>query len=154
MQIKKSPDNLPYWETKSLQEMNREEWESLCDGCGRCCLIKLEDEVSDKLAETNVVCRYFNNETCRCNEYKKRSELVPECLTLSPDNLEDCYFAPPSCAYRILAEGRKLPNWHPLIYGSDELMCALGISIYGIVISEEFVHEDQLESHIIDWLDK
>jgi len=149
---KKISDKKPFWETKSLTEMNREEWESLCDGCGRCCLIKLEDEVTEKLAETNVVCRYFNHDTCGCNEYKKRSELVPECLTLSPDNLAACYFAPPTCAYRLLAEGKKLPNWHPLIHGSDELMRALGISVAGIVISEEVVHEDQLESHIIDWL--
>ncbi len=134
--------------------MTRAEWESLCDGCGRCCLIKLEDEATDKLAETNVVCRHFNHDTCRCNEYEQRSTLVPECVTLDPDNLDECYFMPPTCAYRLLAEGKSLPGWHPLVHGSDELMRALGISVAGMVISEEVVHDDQLEMHIIDWLER
>jgi len=144
--------NKPFWETKALVEMTPEEWESLCDGCGRCCLIKLEDEVTEKLAVTNVVCRYLDHDQCRCTEYKRRSQLVPECITLSPDNLDACYFMPETCAYRLLAEGGMLPNWHPLITGSDVKMRELGISIADKVISEDVVHPEQMEAHIIEWL--
>lgn len=142
----------PFWETKSLQDMSNDEWESLCDGCGRCCLIKLEDDITSKLAVTNVVCRYFDHDHCRCSEYQSRSKLVPDCVTLTPDNLEACYFMPPTCAYRLLAEGKPLPAWHPLITGSDQAMRELGISVADQVISEEVVHPDQLEEHIIDWI--
>ena len=142
----------PFWETKSLQEMTHDEWESLCDGCGRCCLIKLEDEITSKLAVTNVVCRYFDHNHGCCSEYQQRSQLVPECITLSPDNLEACHFMPSTCAYRLLSEDRPLPDWHPLITGSEEAIRKHGISVVDKVISEDVVHPDQLEEHIIDWL--
>ena len=142
---------LPFWETKTLGQMSRREWESLCDRCGKCCLIKLEDDITSQLAVTNVVCRYYDQENACCSEYRSRSKLVPDCITLSVDNIAACDFMPPTCAYRRLSEGRSLPEWHPLLTGSREAMVAAGVVVSGRVISEEGVHPDQLEAHIIDW---
>lgn len=142
----------PFWQRKRLDELSREEWESLCDGCARCCLIKLEDEESGELAYTGVVCRHLDLETCRCNEYARRSETVPECLTLGPDNLDELQWAPASCAYRLLAEGDPLPPWHPLLTGSSESVHEAGYAVSAFAISEtELESEDELEEFIIEW---
>jgi uncharacterized cysteine cluster protein YcgN (CxxCxxCC family) len=143
---------LPFWERKSLSEMTRVEWESLCDGCGKCCLHKLQDETSGEVHYTRVVCRYLEQKQCRCTVYTKRKKLVPTCVVMKPGELENLYFMPSTCAYRILAEGKGLPIWHPLIAGGRKAMIASDNTITGKVISEEFVHEDGLEEHVVHWV--
>jgi uncharacterized cysteine cluster protein YcgN (CxxCxxCC family) len=143
---------LPYWERKALHEMSREEWEGLCDGCGKCCLIKLEDEDTSLVHYTSVVCQYLDQAKCRCTVYETRRKLVPTCVVLQPDELDALHWMPSTCAYRLLHEGRKLPVWHPLITGNRRAMAASGNSITpGRVISEEFVHDEDLEDHIVEW---
>ena len=102
-----------FWETKSLDELNREEWEALCDGCGRCCLLKIEDEDSGDLYYTNVVCKFHDSERCRCTAYRQRSELVPDCIKVTPEVAREQKWLPDTCAYRLLAEGKTLFDWHP-----------------------------------------
>ena len=143
----------PFWTRKTLEEMSPEEWESLCDGCGRCCLNKLWDPESRRVRFTAVACRLLDRKTCRCRDYPNRVEQVPECVVLSPEEVDDHGLLPPSCAYRRLAEGRPLPAWHPLVSGSRESVHEAGISVRGKVISEEWVHPDDLEDHIVDWFD-
>jgi len=140
-----------FWEEKSLSEMSREEWESLCDGCARCCLIKLEDEDTHELFYTGVACRYLDRHSCRCTEYENRTTLVPDCLQVTRDNVDELYWMPQSCAYRLLAEGKKLPDWHPLISGDPNSVHEAGISVRGFAISEdEIASVDDLEAYIID----
>ena len=148
-----SKDQRPFWENKSLLEMSRKEWESLCDGCAKCCLHKLEDEETGEVFYTRVVCRFLDQEKCACTVYAKRRKLVPDCVVLTPDNLEDLDWMPGTCAYRLLKEGKPLPVWHPLINGSREQMIATDNTVTGKVVSEEFVHEDGFEEHMIDWAD-
>lgn len=138
----------PFWKTKPLAEMSRAEWESLCDGCGRCCLHKLEDIDSGRLFYTSVVCRLFDDERCRCTRYAERNRLVPDCLVLTPDNLDGIDFLPETCAYRLLNEGRDLPDWHPLVSGDPESVHRAGVSVRGKVISETYVHPDDLANYI------
>jgi len=142
----------PFWERKSLTEMNREEWESLCDGCGKCCLLKLEDEDDGHIHYTRVACRYLDQRKCRCTVYPKRQRLVPTCVVLYPEELDSLSWMPSTCAYRLLNEGRPLPLWHPLIAGSREAMRQSGNTVTGRVISEEFVHEEGLVEHIVHWV--
>lgn len=142
-----------FWETKRLDRMNKEEWESLCDGCGKCCLLKLEDEESGELRYTRVVCRYLDQQKCRCTVYKDRQRYVPACVVLKPDNLEGLHFMPSTCAYRLLFEGKPLPLWHPLLAGDRSAMIRSGNCVTGKVISDEFVHEDGLEEHIVHWVE-
>ena len=142
-----------FWETKTLQQMTPEEWESLCDGCGRCCLNKLEDIDNGELHFTNVACRLLNDDTCRCKNYSERKSLVPECLVLDAETVKNSTALPNSCAYRRLSEGKSLLDWHPLVCGTTTKIHAMDISIRGKTISEEFVHIDQFEDHIVDWFD-
>lgn len=131
--------------------MSREEWESLCDGCARCCLIKLEDEESEELYYTSVVCRYLDREQCRCTEYANRTTLVPDCLQVSIDNVDKLYWMPQSCAYRLLAEGKNLPEWHPLVSGNPDSVHEAGISVRGFAVSEDEIESvEQLETYIIE----
>ena len=140
-----------FWEEKSLDEMSRKEWESLCDGCARCCLIKLEDEESGELCTTSVVCRYLEIEHCRCSVYGERTRVVPECLQVTRENVSQLYWMPQSCAYRLLAEGKPLPGWHPLVSGNCQSIHEAGISVRGIAISEqELTEDDDLEDYILD----
>ena len=143
----------PFWTSKPLEAMSPEEWESLCDGCGRCCVNKLWDPDSRRVRFTAVVCRLLDCDSCRCRDYANRVKRVPECVPLSPENLGDYGLLPRSCAYRRLAEGRPLAAWHPLVSGRRESVHEAGISIRGKVISEEWVHPDDLEEHIVDWFD-
>lgn len=140
-----------FWEDKSLAEMTHEEWESLCDGCGRCCLQKLQDEDSNEVFFTNIVCKYFDMQEHRCSCYSQRTELVPDCLVVSLNNPESIAYAPGSCAYRLLSEGKALFEWHPLITGDSAAIVEAGICIEGKAVSEEYIHPDQWEDHIIDW---
>jgi uncharacterized cysteine cluster protein YcgN (CxxCxxCC family) len=141
-----------FWEQKSLAEMSRDEWESLCDGCAKCCLHKLQDEATEEVYYTKVVCRYMD-EQCRCTEYQQRHELVPNCLWLQPEDVEEFHWLPVTCAYRLVAEGKPLADWHPLISGSRSSVHQAGVSIQGRALSENYVHPDGLEEHIINWVE-
>ena len=139
----------PFWRRKTLAEMTPAEWEALCDGCGKCCLHKLEDEASGELFYTNVACHLLSLQTCRCSRYPARQRLVPDCVQLTPDNIDTLPWMPTTCAYRLLAEGQDLPDWHPLVSGGRESVHRAGISVRGWAVSERGV--DDVEQHIIDW---
>jgi uncharacterized cysteine cluster protein YcgN (CxxCxxCC family) len=136
-----------------LDDLNAAEWESLCDGCGRCCLKKFADEDSAEVVYTRVVCRYFDEQSSRCGCYEDRSTLVPDCLDVRKMDLEKSNWMPDSCAYRLRFEGKELFDWHPLIAGSREKMAAARILLEGRVISEEHVHPDGFDEHIIRWVE-
>ncbi len=140
-----------FWETKTLSEMTTDEWESLCDGCGRCCLNKLEDIDTGELHFTNVACHLLDDTNCRCGDYPNRKQLVPECLVLDADSIHSSTALPSSCAYRRLSEGKPLLSWHPLISADSETVHHANISIRGKTISEQFIHIEQLQDHIVDW---
>ena len=142
----------PFWERKTLAEMTDTEWESLCDGCGRCCLHKLEDEDTGKVFYTDVACRLLDLEQCRCKHYAQRLDHVPDCVVLSRDNLDALSWMPVTCAYRRLAEGRGLADWHPLVSGNAQSVQRARISVRGRVISETAVDTDDIEHRIIRWL--
>ncbi len=140
-----------FWERKSLRQMNRREWEALCDGCGKCCLNKLEDEESGEVALTRIACRLLDGESCRCSSYETRHRYVPECIVMRPQNIDKhAYWMPRTCAYRLLWEGKPLYDWHPLISGDPETVHAAGVSMRGRTVSEAAVEEDDWEDHIIE----
>lgn len=143
----------PFWNIKTLDEMTTEEWESLCDGCGRCCLHKLEDIETGLYFYTNVTCRLLDTETCRCMDYRNRASLVKDCLVLSSADREHYNWLPISCAYRRLANGMDLEWWHPLVSGDPDTVHQAGISVHGRTVSENEVREEQLEDHIVSWID-
>ena len=143
----------PFWARKPLEAMSPEEWESLCDGCGRCCLNKLQDEDTRRVRFFAVAGGLLDHDTCRCRDYDNRVERVPECVALSTEELDDHGLLPRSCAYLRLAEGRPLASWHPLVSGRRESVHEAGISVRGKVIGEESVHPDDLEEHVVDWFD-
>jgi uncharacterized cysteine cluster protein YcgN (CxxCxxCC family) len=126
--------------TSPLLALNPQEWEDLCDGCGRCCLVKLEDEDTGELHYTNVACEYLDMDSCRCTDYANRSAINPRCMQLSPDNLDILSLMPDTCAYRLVHEGRSIDT------EPREL------SVSGVVVSEAYIHEDQLPEHIIEWV--
>lgn len=142
-----------FWKTKTLTEMSPSEWESLCDGCARCCLHKLEDEDSEQVHYTAVVCRYLDESACRCTQYEARTRLVPDCVQLTPVGALDYSWLPSTCGYRTVAEGRELQWWHPLVSGSQESVHEAGISVRGKCVSEEYVHPDAYEEQIIHWVE-
>jgi uncharacterized cysteine cluster protein YcgN (CxxCxxCC family) len=142
-----------FWNTKSLAEMTTEEWESLCDGCGRCCLHKLQDEDSGLLFYTNVACRQLDRQHCRCRNYPQRLTIVPDCLALAADDQDRFGWLPSSCAYRRLANGQSLDWWHPLLSGDPDTVHQAGISVRGRTVPEDNVPREQFEDHIIHWID-
>src|ERR1700756_860323 len=127
----------PFWETKSLLQMTVREWESLCDGCGLCCLIRFEDEETGEIIPTRVACRLFDSGACSCSDYANRKASVPDCIKLTPYNIEDLEWMPASCAHRRLHEGKPLPAWHPLVTGDAESVHRAGISVRGQTVSED-----------------
>jgi len=140
-----------YWETTPLNKMTRHEWEALCDGCGKCCLNKLEDEDSGEVALTRVACRLFDDSTCRCAKYEIRHKFVPECITLDPKTIaETAYWLPETCAYRRLWANEPLPDWHPLITGRAQSVHEAGVSMQHRTLSEVAIDEDDWEDHIIE----
>ena len=145
-------DDMPFWATKPLSAMTRAEWESLCDGCGRCCLMKLEDINTGRIYYTDIACRLFDCKTCRCTDYAHRMRRVRDCLKLTPKRAASYGWLPHSCAYRRLAEGRGLAWWHPLVSGDPETVHAAGISVRGRVsVYEDAMGEQELEDRIVKW---
>ncbi|MCC2098891.1 MAG: YcgN family cysteine cluster protein [Hyphomicrobiales bacterium] len=150
----KGADKPPFWE-KPLEKLTHREWESLCDGCGRCCLAKLEDEDTGEIYYTNIVCTLFDATTCRCADYSNRSKKVPDCITLSMKNVRELAWLPPTCAYRLRLEGKPLAWWHPLISGSPDTVHEAGISVMGRAgPSEDDVALDEYPDYIVQWPEK
>ncbi|KAA0914852.1 YcgN family cysteine cluster protein [Aquicoccus porphyridii] len=140
-----------FWETTPLARMTRAEWEALCDGCGKCCLNKLEDEETGEVALTRVACRLFDDATCRCAKYETRHQFVPECITLDPATIEkNAYWLPETCAYKRLWQGDPLPDWHPLLTGTAQSVHDAGISMQHRTVPEFDIDEDDWENHIIE----
>jgi len=140
-----------FWETIPLRQMTPEEWEAVCDGCGKCCLNKLEDADTGEVFFTNIACRLFDDSTCRCGNYAIRKSLVPECVVLTPATLDNIsYWMPKSCAYRRLNEGRGLAAWHPLITGDPQSVHRAGASVQGRTLPEFEIAEEDWEDHIIE----
>ena len=142
-----------FWNTKSLDKMSAEEWESLCDGCGRCCLHKLEDIDAGLYFYTNVACRLLDCKSCRCTNYSQRRALVKDCVLLSPSGNDQYNWLPTTCAYRRLAEGKGLEWWHPLISSDPETVHEAHISVRGRSVNENPVSIEQREDHIINWIE-
>jgi len=141
---------LPFWKTKALSEFTREEWESLCDGCARCCIVKFQDEDSGRIYHTNVVCEYLDIYHCRCMRYEERSVLVPTCVTLTPELAAELEWMPETCAYRLLAEEKSLPMWHPLVCGDPNAVHKAGVSVRGKVVSGKDVEDEDLPDYVVD----
>ena len=145
-------DQLPFWRRKAMKDMTQTEWESLCDGCGRCCLNKLMEEGSDRTFYTDVGCRLLDSQTCRCKDYENRAAKVEDCVQLSPRNINRISWLPPTCAYRLIANGHDLYWWHPLVSGDPETVHQAGISVRGKVGADERdVPERDYEDHIVSW---
>ncbi len=144
---------VPFWETKSLNEMSTEEWESLCDGCARCCLHKIEDEDSGEIHFTNIACRLLDLGNCQCLDYAHRFKKVSDCLQLTPEKVEELTWLPKTCAYRRVSEGWGLARWHPLVSGNKKTVIEAGISVSGKTISEKSVNLARIENWVVDWID-
>jgi len=144
------PIQANFWKEKKLKQLSQNEWEALCDGCAKCCLHRLEDEETQEIHFTNVVCHLLDMETAQCTRYAERSVLVPNCITMTLDDLNDPYWLPSTCAYRLLAEGKELPEWHPLRSGDPESVFNSGNAILGRVVCE--TEADDLEHHMVDWI--
>ncbi len=141
----------PFWQRKSLQEMSTGEWESLCDGCGRCCLVKLEDEDTGEIHHTSLSCALLDTGSCRCTDYANRHARVDDCVKLNAGNVKSLNWLPVSCAYRTLAEGRDLPWWHPLVSGTPQTVIDAGISVTGKVRSENGIAEEDMPDYMVKW---
>lgn len=142
----------PFWETKPLEALDKAEWESLCDGCGRCCLVKLEDEDTGAIHMTSIGCRLLDSETCRCSDYAQRRRRVRDCIKLTPDLARGLAWLPPTCAYRLIGEGRRLFWWHPLVSGSAATVHEAGVSVRGrVAASEREIELDDYPNYIVAW---
>jgi len=139
-----------FWKHKKLSEMTGEEWESLCDGCAKCCIHKLQDVDTNEVFYTNVVCKFLDMHRCRCTDYEHRHELVPTCIQLTPEIIPQLTWLPDTCAYRLVYEGKDLPEWHPLVSGNDYLIHRLGFSVRHKVISERDIDMEHLEDYVIE----
>ena len=139
-----------FWRTTALEDMSQAQWESLCDGCGKCCMAKLIDDDTDEIHFTTVACRLFDAGTCRCTDYANRQAKVADCVRLTPDNVREIAWLPDTCAYRLIADGNDLYDWHPLVSGDPESVHRAEISVRDKVVSERFVREDDLEAYVLD----
>ncbi len=139
----------PFWRRKTLAEMTRSEWESLCDGCAKCCLDKLEDENTSEIQYTEVACRLLDMDTCRCTDYSNRTRFVPDCVVLTPRTVARLTWVPSSCAYRLISEGKDLAWWHPLVSGDPESVHRAGVSVRGRAVPEPLAGD--LEDHVVQW---
>ena len=145
-------DKEPFWRAKTLEDMSTTEWESLCDGCGRCCLVKLEDEDTGEIHFTDIGCKLLDGASCRCTDYARRRRRVRDCVKLTPDAVRSLSWLPGTCAYRVVAEGRDLAWWHPLVSGSDATVHQAGVSVRGRVsASEEDVPVELWPERIVQW---
>lgn len=142
---------MKFWEYKKLSEMSIPEWESLCDNCGKCCLHKLEDEDSGEIFYTSVVCDLLDLDSCRCSRYQERCTLVPDCLDLKQHDFTQFNWLPTTCAYKLLAENKPLPAWHPLVSEDSDSVREAGVTVSSYAMKESEV--ETLEDHIIEWLD-
>ncbi len=141
-------DQNAFWKTKTLRQMSPSEWEALCDGCGKCCLVKLIDDLTDDLHYTTVACKLLDCESCQCGDYENRKTLVEDCVILSPRLIEELNWMPSTCAYRLIHEGKDLYWWHPLMSGSPDTVHEAGISVQGRAISEREVKDSELFEYI------
>jgi uncharacterized cysteine cluster protein YcgN (CxxCxxCC family) len=144
-----SPKDAPFWQRKTLGEMTRPEWESLCDSCGKCCLLKLEDEETGEVDYTNAACKLLDLKSCKCTKYAERKKHVPDCIKLTIKLVDKLTWMPSTCAYRLIAEGKDLEWWHPLVSGDPESVHKAGMSVRGRAIPEGKAGD--LEDHIVDW---
>lgn len=149
MSTKSEPNDAPYWQRKSLDEMTNDEWERLCDGCGRCCMLKLEDEDTGDVHLTRIACKLLDIGKCRCSDYKKRHEKVPDCLRLTPELTRELGWLPETCAYRLIDEGKELAWWHPLISGDAQTVHLAGVSVRTWAMTETPSRAQQLFRYII-----
>ena len=140
-----SPETSPFWETKTLRQMTRHEWEALCDGCGACCLEKRVNMITGLITVFSVGCEYLDVKSCRCTIYKERDVKNPECITITPGNVGRMEWLPQTCAYRLLSEGKDLEWWHPLLSRSPDTVHQAGISIRNRAVSGKFVHPEDLK---------
>ncbi|MTI42636.1 YcgN family cysteine cluster protein [Roseibium hamelinense] len=149
---KASPsDPRPFWQRKSLAEMTGAEWESLCDGCARCCLNKLEDWDTGVVVWTDVACTLLDGETCRCTDYENRAATVPDCIQLTPEEVPKLGWLPPTCAYRLIEEGADLYWWHPLVSGDPQTVHQAGVSVTRRTVSEDGMDLEDYEDHVVSW---
>jgi hypothetical protein len=141
-----------FWETIPLTQMSIEEWEALCDGCGKCCLHKLQDEDTDTVYYTRVACRLLDAQSCRCRDYVRRRKQVADCTVLEAASIEQFEWLPSSCAYRLLAHGESLAEWHYLLSGDRDSVHRAGESVRGRTLCAEFVHSEGMQEHVITWV--
>lgn len=146
--------DVPFWKRKSLGQMSQQEWESLCDGCARCCLNKLEDWDSGEIVWTNVGCELLDGNTCRCKDYENRAATIPDCIQLTVAEVNELTWLPPTCAYRLVRDGEDLYWWHPLVSGNPETVHEAGISVQGRTVSETEVPVEEFEQHVVSWPDE
>ena len=147
-----STDELPFWKRKSINELSLDEWESLCDGCGKCCLHKLEDLETGEVSYTEVSCSLLDLKTCRCTDYGNRTLLISDCVKLTAENLKKLQWLPNTCAYKLVYEGKNLYWWHPLISGDPETVHQAGVSVRNRTVAEQMA--GNLEDHIVEWPEK
>ncbi|MAV62928.1 MAG: YcgN family cysteine cluster protein [Alphaproteobacteria bacterium] len=145
-------NNKHFWETKSLNQMTKVEWESLCDGCGKCCLHKLEDIDTGEISVSNVSCSFLDQTSCKCKDYKNRNENVPDCIQLDLKNLKKLDWLPSTCAYRLIDEGESLHDWHHLISGSSETIHERGMSVRDCSVNESSLKN--VEEYILEWFNE
>lgn len=139
-----------FWELIPFKELNEEQWESICDGCCQCCAHKLLDDETEEVFKTNVVCRYLDTDACQCSVYPERQKLVPDCIKITPDNSSELVWFPDTCGYKLLANNKPLPQWHPLETGDPNSVKKAGATVTGKVICESRVDEADLEEFIVE----